>query len=192
MSARGHMWAVGYESMGRADQVRGEVARLGDRRALTLLDAAVVVRYPDGSVTLNGEPYAPVAPARGGVIASILAGLALGAPPMCGEAVGALLGSVGGGAAAAGIDEDFILEVEGRMEPGTSALFVLDREGNMEEILQGIRGLGGTVMKTNVDLERANLVQSALAATAPETPESDGRQDPSVRGRRGDGVEKVK
>jgi uncharacterized membrane protein len=163
------MWAVGYESMERADEVRGEVARLGDRRALTLLDAAVVVRYPDGSVTLNGEPYAPVAPARG-VIASILAGLALGAPPLCGEAVGALLGSVGA-AAAAGIDEDFIREVEGRVKPGTSALFVLDREGDMEEVLQGIRGLGGTVMKTNVDLERARLIQSALAATAPETPE---------------------
>jgi uncharacterized membrane protein len=176
------MWAVGYESMERADQVRGEVARLGDRRALTLLDAAVVVRYADGSVTLNGEPYAPVAPARG-VIASILAGLALGAPPLCGEAVGALLSRVGGAAAAAGIDEDFIREVEGRVKPGTFALFVLDREGDMEEVLRGIRGLGGTVMKTNVDLERANLVQSALAATAPEAPESDSRQDPSVRSR---------
>jgi uncharacterized membrane protein len=52
------------------------------------------------------------------------------------------------------------------MRPGTSALFVLDLEGDMEAILQGIRGLGGTVLKTSVDLTRAKLIQSTLSATA--------------------------
>ena len=50
------------------------------------------------------------------------------------------------------------------MGPGTSALFVLNREGDMPAILQGIRGLGGTLLKTNVDLERAKLIQTTLAA----------------------------
>jgi uncharacterized membrane protein len=49
------------------------------------------------------------------------------------------------------------------MRPGTSALFVLDEEGDMDVILHVIRGLGGTVLKTNVDLERAKLIQSTLA-----------------------------
>jgi uncharacterized membrane protein len=56
------------------------------------------------------------------------------------------------------------------MNPGTSALFVLDQEGDMAAILQGIRGLGGTILKTNVDLERAKLIQSTLAAS-PAQPE---------------------
>jgi hypothetical protein len=34
----------------------------------------------------------------------------------------------------------------------------------MDSILQGIRGLGGTVLKTSVDLERAKLIQSTLHA----------------------------
>ena len=34
-------------------------------------------------------------------------------------------------------------------------------------ILHKIQGLGGTVLKTNVDLERAKLIQSTLAAAAP-------------------------
>ena len=55
------------------------------------------------------------------------------------------------------------------MKPGTSALFVLDAEGDMEVILHAIRGLGGTVLKTNVDVDRARLIQSALAA-APSGP----------------------
>lgn len=36
----------------------------------------------------------------------------------------------------------------------------------MEVVLHKIRGLGGIVFKTNADLERAKLIQSALAATA--------------------------
>ena len=37
--------------------------------------------------------------------------------------------------------------------------------GDMEMILRTIRGLGGTVLKTNVDLDRAKLIQSSLAAS---------------------------
>ena len=62
-------------------------------------------------------------------------------------------------ATSAGIGEDFIKEVEGLMKPGMSALFVLDSEGDMDVILHSIRGLGGTVLKTNVDPERAKLIQ---------------------------------
>ena len=97
-----------------------------------------------------------------------LTGLVLGTP-LTGATVGALLGSVGSASAAAtaGISEDFIREVEALMKPGSSALFVLDAEGDMDVILHSIRGLGGTVLRTNVDLERAKLIQSALAAASP-------------------------
>jgi len=52
------------------------------------------------------------------------------------------------------------------MKPATSALFLLVDELDMEVVLHQIRGLGGTVLKTNADRERARLIQSALAATA--------------------------
>ena len=45
-------------------------------------------------------------------------------------------------------------------------LFALDDEGDMDVILHAIRGLGGTVLKTNVDVERAKLIQSTLATAA--------------------------
>jgi uncharacterized membrane protein len=73
---------------------------------------------------------------------------------------------IAGSAAAVGIGDDFVREVEGLMKPGTSALFILDEEVNMEVILDSLRGLGGTVLKTNVDLERAKLIQSTLSAAA--------------------------
>ena len=65
----------------------------------------------------------------------------------------------------AGIEEEFIRKVEGLMKPGSSALFVLDDQGDMEAILRAIRGLGGTVLSTNVDVERARLIQSTLSSS---------------------------
>jgi uncharacterized membrane protein len=164
MSKSGHLWAVGFDDMRRAEQVRHEIIKLGDKHSLVLLDTAVVVRYPDGSVTLDGEPFVAAIDLSGHSFASFLARLALGAPPLTGAAVGALMTSTGGGAADAGIDHAFITEAEALMKPGTSVLFVLDQEGDMDAILQGIRGLGGTVLKTTVDVKRAKLIQSTLVA----------------------------
>jgi uncharacterized membrane protein len=170
MTTTAHLWAVSYDDVGRADQVREEVRSLawdpGEAgRYLTLLDIAVVVRHPDGSFTLNREPFPRVANVLGCTTVGFLAGLVLAAP-LTGAAVGALVGAAGtaASAASAGISPDFIREVEGLMKPGTSALFVLDDVGDLEAVLHTLRGLGGTVLKTNVDLERARLIQSTLAA----------------------------
>jgi uncharacterized membrane protein len=164
MTTSAHLWAIGYDDTERAQQVRAEVARLGERHRLVLLDTAVAVRYPDGIVTLNGEPFVCIPPPRVHTFAGFLAGLALGAPPLTGSAAGVLARATGGTAAEVGIGEDFIMEVQALMKPGTSALFVLDQEGDMPAILQGIRGLGGTVLRTNVEVKRAKLIQSTLAA----------------------------
>ena len=170
MTRCGHLWAIGFDDMERAAQVRDEVARLGrEKRDLVLLDSAVAVRCRDGSFTVNGEPFPVVIKIRGGTVAHFLASLALGAPPLTGAAVGTLLASVGATADTAGISDHFVREVECLIKPGTSVLFVLDEAGNMDAILRGIRGLGGRVLKTNVDLERARLIQSTLAAAADTT-----------------------
>jgi uncharacterized membrane protein len=164
MTAAAHLWALGFDDTSRADQILEELVGLSKKHCLILLDTAVVVRYLDGCVTLNGERFVAPLPVGGRTLAGFLAGLALGAPPLTGVAVGAFLGGTCPLApAAVGIDDNFILEVERLMKPGTSALFVLDQEGDMEALLQGIRGLGGTVLKTTVDLKRAELIQSALS-----------------------------
>jgi uncharacterized membrane protein len=166
MTGSGHLWAIGYDDVDRAEQVRHAITRLSAQHCLILHDTAVAVRYPDGTVTLEGEPFVAAPNIRGHTFASFLAWLALAAPPLTGAAAGALQRGIGAASAELGFGEDFVCEVEGLMKPGTSALFVLDDEGDMEMILHAIRGLGGTVLKTNVDLERAKLIQSTLAASA--------------------------
>ena len=172
MTAMLHLWAIGYEDMAKAEQVREQIVQLawGAGQAgkyLILNDIAVVVRHPDGSFTIDHKAFPGLANILACTGAGLLAGLVLSAP-LTGAMVGALVGSTGTVAATqAGISEDFIRDVELMMKPGTSALFVLDHEGDMEIILHKIRGLGGRVLKTNVDLERAKLIQSTLAAAQP-------------------------
>jgi uncharacterized membrane protein len=172
MTTAAHLWVIGYDNMERADQVRDEITRLGwDKHYLLLLDVAVVVRHSDGSFTFDHKPFPAAANILACTSVGFLAGLVLAAP-FTGAAVGALVGSMGSAASAvaAGIDENFVREVEGHLKPGTSALFVLDNEGDMEMILHAIRGLGGTVLRTNVDLARAKLIQSTLADAADAGP----------------------
>jgi uncharacterized membrane protein len=166
MATSRHLWAVGYDDMKRASEVREEIVRLGWAQNLLLLeDVVVAVRHPNGSFTLEREPFEGVSNVVGWSAVGFLAGLVLGVP-LVGAAIGAAVGGAGtaGVMASAGIGGDFVREVQSLMKPGTSAIFVLDSEGDMDVILHRIRGLGGTVLKTNVDVERARLIQSTLAA----------------------------
>ena len=137
MKSTEHLWAVGYDDMERANHVRDEIIRLGwVENSLLLTDLAVVVRHLDGSFTLDRERF----PTGSNILGASVAGD---------------LGHIA---------DDFVKDAQRLMKPGTSAIFVLDSAGDMDTILHAIRGLGGTVLKTNVDVERARLIQSTLAA----------------------------
>ena len=176
MTRSQHLWAVGYDDMKRANDVRDEIVRLGwVENRLLLEDVAVVVRNLDGTFTLERERF-PAAPNLLGCSAvGFLAGLVLGVP-LVGATIGAIVGGAGTavGLTTAGIGDDFVSDVKGLMKPGTSALFVLDCEGDMDAILHTIRGLGGTVLKTNVDVERARLIQSTLIAPSVRADQTNG------------------
>jgi uncharacterized membrane protein len=168
-----HLWAIGFDNMTRAEQVREEIANLawGNGQAgryFIVLDMAVVVRHSDGSFTLNREPLSNVGNIVACTAVGFLAGLVLAAP-LAGAALGALLGSIGTTTAKnLSIPDDFIRDMETQMKPGTSTLFILDDAGDMDIILRKIRGLGGKVLRTNVDREQVELVQLLLQSSADE------------------------
>ena len=169
MTTTKHLWAIGFDDMTRADQVRDEISRIGrDPNKLILRDVAVVVRHPDGSLTVDREPVAALNYFLHCTAVGFLTGVVLYAP-LTGATVGAMMGGADIAASTAlGIHNDFIREVEGLLKPGTSALFVLDVARNLDRILDEIRGLGGTILRTNVDVDRARLVQSTLSEVDPK------------------------
>jgi uncharacterized membrane protein len=139
-----HLWAVGYDDMERANHVRDEIIRLGwVENSLILTDLAVVVRHLDGSFTLDRERFPTGSNILGCSAVGFLAGLVIGVP-IVGAAIGAAVGGAGAAmsVASAGIADDFVKDAQRLMKPGTSAIFVLDSEGDMDAILHAIRGLG--------------------------------------------------
>src|SRR5262245_21244556 len=113
-STAAHLWGISYDDKARADQVRDEIAMLGwgpgrAGKYLVLLDLAVVVRNPDGSFTIDRQPFPSLANVLALSGVGFFAGLVLAAP-LTGAAIGALLGTAGTAAASdAGISKEFIL-----------------------------------------------------------------------------------
>ena len=169
MSGASRLWAVVFDDPAAAERVRAELRLLEGAHSLLLDDVAIVTRLPDGSFKFDREPDPVLAVTGGCGLIGFLAGLVV-AQPLAGAVVGTL---VGGALAAVGtrvgISAEFILEVRALITPGASALFVMDEWGDREAILYHLRGLGGKVLKTNVDPEWAKEVQGALA-TPPATP----------------------
>jgi len=52
--------------------------------------------------------------------------------------------------------------VAAAIQPGTAALFLLIRKVTADKVLEGLKGEGGTVMKTSLDYTKEAALQEAL------------------------------
>ena len=162
MNATSRLWAVVFDNPTAAERLRAELRLLEEDHCLVLDDVAIVTHLPDGSFTFDREPNPALAVTGGLGLVGFLAGLVV-AQPLAGAAVGALLGgTLAAAGARVGISDEFVREVEALMTPGTSALFLMDEWGDREAILYNLRGIGGKVLRTNVDPDWAKQVQAAL------------------------------
>jgi uncharacterized membrane protein len=162
MNRAGNLWAVVFDDPAAAERVRAEVRALQDVHCLMIDDVAIVTRLPDGTFKLDREPNSGLAVTGGLGVIGFLAGLVV-AQPLAGAAAGTLLGgALAAAGARVGISDEFVREVEVLMTPGATVLFVMDEWGDREAVLHNLRGLGGTVLKTNVDPGWAKEVQAAL------------------------------
>ena len=158
-----HLWAVGFDDVARADQVRADLLDLEASKLFLIEDLVVVVRQPDGTLQLrHGIHPNAEAIARGSIVGFVVGLLLL--QPLTGAGLGALAGSAVAVLHGAGIDRAFISEAEAALRPGTSAVFLLDRSEDLAGLLPRLRGLGGQVLRTTVDEERLKQVQAALNA----------------------------
>src|SRR5262249_2911427 len=151
MNEAGNLWAVVFDDPGAAERARAVVRALQDFHCLTVDDVAIVTHLPDGSFKLDREPNPGLAVTGGLGLIGFLAVLVV-AQPLAGAAAGTLVGGVLAAAGArVGISDTFVHEVESLMTPGATVLFVMDEWGDREAVLCHLRGLGGQVLKTNVD-----------------------------------------
>ena len=130
-------------------------------KLVTIVDHAVV-SWPVGAdkpETQHGHDD-PKRGAAWGALWGILGG-ALFTVPLVGGAVGAALGALARSTEGTGITKDDLARIRTEIVEGTSALFAVTEEGNLDRLGERFRGFEGTLVKTNLtEAERETLMET--------------------------------
>ena len=177
---------VGFKKdMYRASEALNQVKDLNQSWALDLSDAVAVYRDYDGKLRVDQSYQMTTGQGAawgglfGGLIGALLAApftagasagiaaAALATGSLSGVALGASLGAIDAESWKEdyGISEDFVQRIGAMVQPGDSAVFVLARGVNPDQVAQAFRGYGGTVLRTNLSEKQRTRVEETLHAT---------------------------
>ncbi|WP_321170534.1 DUF1269 domain-containing protein [Halobaculum limi] len=149
--------------MDQAEQMREELYDLQRRELITIEDAAVAVRKESGQVKVKQAHSLVGAGALGGAFWGLLIGVIFWMPWL-GMAIGAVSGALGGKFTDIGIDDKFIDEVAETVGPGSSALFLLARDAQMDRIKEELSEYEFDIVETNLSPEDEDRLREAFAA----------------------------
>lgn len=154
-----------YDTVGGAHQAAELLRDLAGKDLLVLRDAATVEWEPgqDKPRTHQVSDSTVTTGALGGGFWGLLFGLIF-FMPLLGAAIGAATGALAGSLTDVGIDDTFINRVRDTLTPGTSALFVLARDGELERIHDAFAGgPPGELIFTNLTAEQEAALREVFA-----------------------------
>jgi uncharacterized membrane protein len=169
--------AIAYPDQGTAEQARATVFGLEEELVLRVEQVALISRDADGRYHVHTSHDG--IPTASGAIWGGFWGLLLGALfviPLAGWAIGAGVGARLGFLHEKGIGEDFQQQLRDRLQPGTSALFMVIEQADPDKAIAALQHYGGTVIKTTLSDADTKKLQEALrpaasGAVAPEQAE---------------------
>ena len=162
---------VAFDDAHQADRMLDALKDLEREGLLKLEDAAAVVRDATGKVTYRSTREVPGAEA--GAVMGGIWGLLFGSllfVPLLGAAAGAVLGALGAAAGKADLDEAYKRQINDRLRPDTSMLFLrVEDVARGDEILRRLRAeqLGGKMIRSNLSEETERALQQALQGSRP-------------------------
>ncbi|MDF2811193.1 MAG: hypothetical protein K0S56_2224 [Microvirga sp.] len=156
---------VAFPTEQKAEEVRQRVLSLQKEYLIELGDAVVVVKDENGHIKLNQLMNLTAAGAASGALWGTLVGFIF-MMPLLGTALGAASGALGGKLSDSGINDQFMKDAAGALQPGTAGLFLLIRKMTTDKVLADLKGVGGVLMQTSFDETKEAALRDALAATA--------------------------
>ena len=151
-----------YPTEARAEEMRQTIIGLQKEYLIEIGDAAIAVMHEGGKVKLNQLLNTTALGAVSGSFWGLLIG-AIFLMPVFGAALGAASGALGGALTDYGVNDDFMKDLSGSLQPGNAALFVLVNKMTADKVLEALRGTGGTVLKTSLDRTQEQKLREALA-----------------------------
>lgn len=166
---------IAFPSEQKAEEVREKILGMQKEYLIELADAVVAVRDDKGRIKLNQLVNTTAAGAVSGAFWGTLVGFIF-LMPLVGTAIGAASGALGGKLTDVGINDQFMKDAAESLAPGNAGLFLLIRKMTTDKVLEDLRGVGGTVMRTSLSDEQERALRDALsdhtnapaAAPAPE------------------------
>jgi uncharacterized membrane protein len=155
--------AIAYPDQDTAMRARATVRRLEKELVIQAEEIAVISRDPDGKYHVHTS-HSGISTA-GGAIWGGFWGFLFGTLfliPFAGWAMGAGLGALFGRRRDNSFDQGFEQQVRDRLQPGTSALFMMIEHVTPEKAIAALEQYGGTVIKTSLSDEDAKRLQDAL------------------------------
>jgi uncharacterized membrane protein len=154
---------IAFPSEEQADAVRQKLLDMQKEYLIELGDAAIAVKQPNGHIKLNQLFHPAATGAAGGALWGTLIGI-LFLMPLAGAALGAAAGALGGALADVGINDAFMKDAAQTLQAGNAALFLLIRKMTTDKVLEDLKGVGGTVLRTSFDHTKEEALRAALAA----------------------------
>jgi len=154
---------IAFPSEEKAEAVREKLFSMQKEYLIELGDAVVAVKKQDGTIKLNQLFSTTAIGGASGAFWGALIGLIFMAP-LAGAAIGAGAGALSGAMADFGINDKFMKDVAEAVPVGGAALFLLVKKMTTDKVLEGLKGVGGTVLRTSFDRTRDEAIRAALAA----------------------------
>ncbi|MDP3553756.1 DUF1269 domain-containing protein [Methylocystis sp.] len=154
---------IAFPSEEKAEEVRQKLFTMQKEYLIELGDAVVAVKNADGAIKLNQLFNTTALGGVSGAFWGALIGLIF-MMPLAGAAIGAGAGAVSGALTDFGIDDKFMKDVADAVPPGGAALFLLVRKMTTDKVLEGLKGVGGVVLRTSFDKSKDDAIRAALAA----------------------------
>jgi uncharacterized membrane protein len=143
-----------FPSTSGADEVLSTLESLQKQKLITILDAATVIWEEGKKKPKTRQLYNLAgAGALSGAFWGMLFGL-LFFIPFVGLAIGAGMGALSGSFADVGIDDKFIKEVQGKVTPGSSALFLMSTGAVVDKVLEAFKGQQFELIASNLSHEQ--------------------------------------
>lgn len=154
--------AVKFPTPSGAEEALQILERLQSEGSIQVHDGAIV-SWEEGAKKPKTHQLRNLtgAGALGGGFWGLLFGLIFFIP-ILGLLMGAAMGAAAASMSDAGIDDDFIREVQEKVTPGTSALFALTSDGVKDKVAEAFRGVQGEVLHTNLSNEQETQLREVF------------------------------
>ena len=149
---------IAFDNETGAAEMRDALIELQKRRLVTLDDAAVVVRRPDGRVKVQQAVSLVGTGTLGGAFWGMVIGLLFWMPWM-----GVTPRAPAAGAPSDyGLDDGFVKEVSNTIQPGHSALFLLIREATPDKLMDELKQFNGKILQTSLSQDAEAKVRESF------------------------------